>query len=653
MFETREDSKQTGGGGGGERVDSRIVNMNDYQQENSVVNAGRGEGYDYSNLDSNGLILENTLVTEKSVLIGQVVSNSKNIGKVVDASIRPKKGQLGYVDKTYITELINPDAPSRIAKVRIREDRAPNIGDKFASRCGQKGTVGLIIPEKDMPFTADGVRPDLIVNPHAFPSRMTIGQFVETVMAKACVVYGAFGDCTAFVNLGNKHATFGDMLQKENYSSTGTQILYNGTTGEQIESDIFIGPTYYMRLKHMVKDKINFRARGPNTNLTRQPVQGRANDGGLRIGEMERDGIIAHGATRFLQESMMVRGDNYYLAICNKTGMTAIYNPDNDVFMSPMADGPIQFNDALTDNPKLVNITRFGRSFSVVQIPYSLKLLVQELQTMNCAMRIITEDNISQIESMSFSNNYKILSGEKRVDIEGEGSSDSNVNVSYSAEGGRTRTYDHDDMMNLIISRNDATHHISDAHEKSSDDTDDNSGIQEIMIDNGEKNIESDDEHIANAVAEFPITMDLESVYSEKKLSGMGNEWTMLTDNKTGNTYFYNKETKETMWYHPQPAKDYELRPPFGWYAVEIAGHVYLHNPQKNLIKMPEDVTFADANERVEEKNDDKEDLKTEKIPPILMVEKKENNDDLGNGGDNGSGSIGTGSGDGSKRIIF
>jgi hypothetical protein len=444
------------------------------------------------------------------------------------------------------------------------------------------------------------------------------------------------------------------MLQKENYSSTGTQILYNGTTGEQIESDIFIGPTYYMRLKHMVKDKINFRARGPNTNLTRQPVQGRANDGGLRIGEMERDGIIAHGATRFLQESMMVRGDNYYLAICNKTGMTAIYNPDNDVFMSPMADGPIQFNDALTDNPKLVNITRFGRSFSVVQIPYSLKLLVQELQTMNCAMRIITEDNISQIESMSFSNNYKILSGEKRVDIEGEGSSDSNVNVSYSAEGGRTRTYDDDDMMNLIISSNDATHHMSDAHEKSSDDIDDdNSGIQENTIDNGEKKIESDDEHIANAVVEFPITMELESVYSEKKLSGMGNEWTMLTDNKTGNTYFYNKETKETMWYHPQPAKDYELRPPFGWYAVEIAGHVYLHNPQKNLIKMPEDVTFADANERVEEKNDDKEDLKTEKIPPILMVEKKENNDDLGNGSDDGSGSIGTGSGDGSKKIIF
>jgi DNA-directed RNA polymerase beta subunit len=439
MYETREDSKQSSG----ERVDSRVVNMNDYQQQNAVVNAGRGEGYDYSNLDANGLILENTMVTEKSVLIGQVVTNSKNAGRVVDASVRPKKGQIGYVDKTYITEAANPDMPSRIAKVRIREDRAPNIGDKFASRCGQKGTVGLIIPEKDMPFTADGVRPDLIVNPHAFPSRMTIGQFVETIMAKACVVYGAFGDCTAFVNLGNKQATFGSMLQKENYSSTGTQILYNGTTGEQIESEIFIGPTYYMRLKHMVKDKINFRARGPNTNLTRQPVQGRANDGGLRIGEMERDGVIAHGATRFLQESMMVRGDNYYMAICNKTGMTAIYNPDSDVFMSPMADGPIQFNDALTDNPKLVNITRFGRSFSVVQIPYSLKLLIQELQTMNCVMRVITEDNIDQIESMSFSDNYKILSGQKGADADA------------SMEGGRGKRANNDSDSNefrLVIS---------------------------------------------------------------------------------------------------------------------------------------------------------------------------------------------------------
>ena len=646
MYETREESKQSSG----ERVDSRVVNMNDYQQQNAVVNAGRGEGYDYSNLDANGLILENTMVTEKSVLIGQVVTNSKNPGKVVDASIRPKKGQIGYVDKTYITEAVNPDIPSRIAKVRIREDRTPNIGDKFASRCGQKGTVGLIIPEKDMPFTADGVRPDLIVNPHAFPSRMTIGQFVETIMAKACVVYGAFGDCTAFVNLGNKHATFGSMLQKENYSSTGTQILYNGTTGEQIESEIFIGPTYYMRLKHMVKDKINFRARGPNTNLTRQPVQGRANDGGLRIGEMERDGVIAHGATRFLQESMLVRGDNYYMAICNKTGMTAIYNPDSDVFMSPMADGPIQFNDALTDNPKLVNITRFGRSFSVVQIPYSLKLLIQELQTMNCVMRVITEDNIDQIESMSFSDNYKILSGQKDADIE---------SIMEGGRGKKMIESESNEFKLVISDRNVGDDNIDDKVKQgqeqvyeTDDDNDndnDNENIEEFIIDDGGKmtgGISSDVQMLnANLVArQNASSKNLEPGDKDS----LGKEWTKLVDQESGKEYYYNESTKDTMWFTPQPSKDYELRPPFGWYAVNNGGHIYLHNPQKNLIEKPEDVTFADANKRPEEAIEKKEETKTENLPSILMIEKTEEN----NGTENGStGSSSSSNGD--RKIIM
>jgi DNA-directed RNA polymerase II subunit RPB2 len=641
MYETREESKQSSG----ERVDSRVINMNDYQQQNAVVNAGRGEGYDYSNLDANGLILENTMVTEKSVLIGQVVTNSKNAGKVVDASIRPKKGQIGYVDKTYITEAANPEIPSRIAKVRIREDRTPNIGDKFASRCGQKGTVGLIIPEKDMPFTADGVRPDLIVNPHAFPSRMTIGQFVETIMAKACVVYGAFGDCTAFVNLGNKQATFGSMLQKENYNSTGTQVLYNGTTGEQIESEIFIGPTYYMRLKHMVKDKINFRARGPNTNLTRQPVQGRANDGGLRIGEMERDGVIAHGATRFLQESMMVRGDNYYMAICNKTGMTAIYNPDSDVFMSPMADGPIQFNDALTDNPKLVNITRFGRSFSVVQIPYSLKLLIQELQTMNCVMRVITEDNIDQIESMSFSDNYKILSG----------SADADANIESLERGRGQMVNAESDDFRLVISEsnpNPNPNRDTDDVEQKSDENDDSEGVitEDASASSASSAPSADLQMLqANLVASQSkqgananASTNLES--GEK--DSLGKEWTKLVDQKSGKEYYYNEVTKDTMWFTPQPSKDYELRPPFGWYAIDNAGHTYLHNPQKNLIKMPEDVTFADANERTEEAAEKKEETKSENLPSILMIEKMgETNDD-----ESGSSSSNRG---GDKKIII
>ena len=646
MYETREESKQSSG----DRIDTRVLNMNDYQQKNAIANAGRGEGYDYSNLDSNGLIIENTLVSEKSVLIGQVVSESKNsTGKVVDASIRPKKGQIGYVDKTYITEGSNPDIPSRIAKVRIREDRAPNIGDKFASRCGQKGTVGLIIPEQDMPFTPDGIRPDLIINPHAFPSRMTIGQFVETIMAKACVIYGAFGDCTAFVNLGNKHETFGNMMLKENYSSNGTQILYNGTTGEQIESEIFIGPTYYMRLKHMVKDKINFRARGPNTNLTRQPVQGRANDGGLRIGEMERDGIIGHGAAHFLQESMLIRGDIYYMAICNKTGMTAIYNPDNDVFMSPMADGPIEFNDALTDNPKLVNITRFGRSFSVVQIPYSFKLLIQELQTMNCVMRIITEDNINQIESMSFSNNYKLLSGEKTFD-----------SVDTSAMKGGGKKNDDDSIQLLISSPIDSIDSMDSYGALLQQGGNEDATMGDGDMDNADAQNEQDGGRSAAPPMTQNIVMNCNPNSSQNpnhstnleatSTENMGKEWIKMVEPESKKEYYYNEKTKDTMWYDPNPSKDYEYRPPNGWYTVTIGGHDYYHNPQKNLTKMREDVTPADANPINEDENTGKDSSThddDDSTPSILMVQKTDevtNNDD---GSSSSSDSSGT------KKIII
>jgi hypothetical protein len=187
-------------------------------------------------------------------------------------------------------------------------------------------------------------------------------------------------------------------------------------TGEQLESEIFMGPTYYMRLKHMVKDKINFRALGPRTALTKQPVSGRANDGGLRIGEMERDSIISHGATEFLRESMMERGDKSFLAICNKTGMISIYNPSKNLFMSPMADGPLKFTGSLeSDDLRVEQITKFGRSFSVICIPYSLKLLIQELSAMQLQMRIITEDNLEQVQNMSYSKNIDALMGVKDI----------------------------------------------------------------------------------------------------------------------------------------------------------------------------------------------------------------------------------------------
>ena len=405
-YEAHEENSQSNDGS---NINTVFTNI-----ESTVNIVGTKPGYDYSKLDEFGIIRENTVVKDKTVLIGLSTNSSGSVSKDIrtDGSKTPKKGQLGYVDKAFITD---GEAGQRIAKIRVREERIPAIGDKIASRAGQKGTVGLVVPEADMPFTKDGIRPDIIVNPHALPSRMTIGQLVEVIMGKTCVAYGAIGDCTAFVNRGQKTAVFGEMLSQVGFHSSGNEIMYNGMTGEQIETEIFIGPTYYMRLKHMVKDKVNFRARGPNAALTKQPVSGRANDGGLRIGEMERDSIISHGAASFLAESMMDRADKYYMAVCNTTGMLAVYNPDKNLFMSPMADGPIQFtgtlNDANGSNLCIQNITKYGRNFSVVSVPYTLKLLIQELQTVNIQMRIITEDNIQQLESMGYSKNINTLLG--------------------------------------------------------------------------------------------------------------------------------------------------------------------------------------------------------------------------------------------------
>ena len=411
MYEAREESSSVRGA----QRDTRFANI---QKEGAI---GIKPGYDYSYLDDNGLIRENTEMDDKKVVIGMgSISIQNDGGQMRDMSTMPKKGQLGFVDKAFMTE---GETGFRIGKVRIREERFPAIGDKFCSRCGQKGTVGLIIPESDMPFTKDGIRPDIIINPHAIPTRMTIGQLIESLMGKACVLHGGFGNCTAYTNNGTKHESFGSVLTEYGFHSSGTEVLYNGMTGEQIKSDIYIGPTYYMRLKQMVKDKINYRSQGPRTQLTRQTVQGRANDGGLRVGEMERDGILGHGAAHFLNESLMVRGDEYHMAVCNKSGMIAIYNPTQNLFMSPMVDGPIQFSGSLTDaaasggaagagaaGASVVHMTKFGRSFSIVRIPYCLKLLMQELIVMNVQMRIITEDNIDQLPSMSYSKNvYKVL----------------------------------------------------------------------------------------------------------------------------------------------------------------------------------------------------------------------------------------------------
>jgi DNA-directed RNA polymerase II subunit RPB2 len=394
MYYTSYEARETSSKVGGMSVNSSFTNI---QAKQNVTRLK--EDYDYSQLDEHGLVKENTLIDEKVILIGHVSSNPDQKGEYTDESVTTKKGQLGYVDKSFISE---GEEGFRIAKIRIREERLPAIGDKMASRCGQKGTLGLILPEEDMPFCADGTRPDLIINPHALPSRMTIGQLVECLFGKACALYGAYGDCTAYAQKGANYKTYGEMLTKMDFHCSGNQLLYNGYTGEQIYSEIFIGPTYYMRLKHMVKDKINYRATGKRSALTRQTNQGRANDGGLRIGEMERDGIMGHGLSYFLNESYMVRGDQYYMAVCNKTGTIAIYNPDKNLFLSPMSDGPLKFSRSPEGEPILDVFSRFGRSFSLLRVPYALKLLIQELQVLNIQMRIITEENVDQLLNLSY-----------------------------------------------------------------------------------------------------------------------------------------------------------------------------------------------------------------------------------------------------------
>ena len=408
-YSTYETYEEKGKSENGEMATEKIfANIENLLSNGTKVN-GKRLGFEYDQLDEYGLVKEGTEIHDKVALIGMTSGVSGMSIERFDESVNSKKGQLGIVDKTFITE---GEEGQRIAKVRVREIRIPALGDKMASRAGQKGTVGMIIPECDMPFTKDGLRPDIIINPHALPTRMTIGQLVECISAKAVALQGGFADCTAFTNHSKENiGKFGELLTSLGYHSSGNQVMYNGMTGEQIDSEIFVGPTYYMRLKHMVKDKVNYRTTGPRTALTRQTVGGRANDGGLRIGEMERDAVISHGATNFLTESMMERGDKYYMAVCNKTGMISVYNSSRNLFFSPMADGPIKYTGSLNDSEKMrvMNITKFGRSFSIICIPYSLKLLIQELQCMNITMRILTEDNINQMENLTFSNNIEKL----------------------------------------------------------------------------------------------------------------------------------------------------------------------------------------------------------------------------------------------------
>jgi DNA-directed RNA polymerase beta subunit len=327
----------------------------------------------YNKVNSKGVIPENTLIENRDIIIAKItpIKENKNdptkIIKYEDKSRIYKTNEEIYVDKNYIDR--NGDGYN-FAKVRVRAVRKPVIGDKFSSRSGQKGTIGNIIPEEDMPFTKDGIRPDIILNPHAIPSRMTIGQLKETILAKVLISLGLFGDGTSFRDLDVDIIC--EELLKAGYEMHGNELLYNGLTGEQHECTVFTGPVFYQRLKHMVLDKQHSRSIGPMVNMTRQPAEGRSRDGGLRFGEMERDTTIAHGAARFTRERLYDVSDKYSVYSCKKCGMIASYNDKKHIHRCRTCNNR-------TD-------------FAYVEIPYACKLLFQELITMNIAPRILTEN---------------------------------------------------------------------------------------------------------------------------------------------------------------------------------------------------------------------------------------------------------------------
>ena len=325
----------------------------------------------YNKITDKGIIPENTLLENNDVIISKVVPIKENrndhtkIIKYEDLSRTYRTNEESYIDKNFIDR--NGDGYS-FCKVRVRTVRRPVIGDKFSSRHGQKGTIGNIIPECDMPFTAAGLKPDIIINPHAIPSRMTIGQLKETLLGKVLVELGLFGDGTSFGDLSIE--TIRKELIKVGYESDGNELLYNGLTGQQIETSIFVGPVFYQRLKHMVRDKQHSRSIGPMVNLTRQPAEGRSRDGGLRFGEMERDCMVSHGASRFTRGRLYDASDKYKVNVCKRCGMIAAYNDKIKIHICKTCDNRVDFN--------------------YVEIPYSCKLLFQELQTMNISPRIMT-----------------------------------------------------------------------------------------------------------------------------------------------------------------------------------------------------------------------------------------------------------------------
>lgn len=316
---------------------------------------------DYSKLDDDGIVKNGIKVESDDIIVGKTLETT-SMGKKKDSSLSIRHNENGYIDKVMLS---TNEQGLPIIKTKVRSLRIPEIGDKFASKHAQKGTIGITYAQEDMPFTSDGIIPDIIVNPHAIPSRMTVGQLIECIYGKYCAMSGTYGDATVFSN-PDPHV-ISDALESIGYQRHGEETMYHGQTGEMLKAKIFIGPTYYQRLKHMVGDKIHARSRGPLQILTRQPVEGRARDGGLRFGEMERDGIVAHGASAFLKERLLDQSDAFIVYVCSKCGIMCHHDFKTERSYCQSCDSTDVYG---------------------VKIPYACKLLFQELQSMNIVPRI-------------------------------------------------------------------------------------------------------------------------------------------------------------------------------------------------------------------------------------------------------------------------
>jgi DNA-directed RNA polymerase subunit B len=332
----------------------------------------------YRLLEADGAIMHESVVTGGDILIGRTspprfMEEYKEFEVKGpyrrDTSVGVRSSENGVVDTIVVTQ---SSEGGKMFKVRVRDMRIPEIGDKFASRHGQKGVIGMLVSHEDMPYTENGVVPDIIINPHAFPSRMTVGQFMESVTGKAGALRGHLVDGTAFV--GEKSDDVRSMLEKYGFRYSGKEVMYDGRTGKKFPTDIFVGVVYYQKLHHMVADKIHSRARGQVQMLTKQPTEGRARGGGLRFGEMERDCLIAYGASMMLKDRLLEESDKAEIYICERCGLLAYYD--------------------IKQRRYVCRVCGERAKVSSVVIAYAFKLLLQEIMSLNIAPRLLAKDKV-------------------------------------------------------------------------------------------------------------------------------------------------------------------------------------------------------------------------------------------------------------------